>query len=57
VLGCLVLRHLGRFVGGVASSQFTVIHCDTNDQLVGLKGEFTSGENGLAVYLFSKESE
>jgi hypothetical protein len=53
--GCLILRHLGRFVDGVASSQFSITHCDFDDKLLGLKGEFTSGENGLATYILRNE--
>jgi hypothetical protein len=51
VSGCIVLRHLGRFVDGVASSQFTVIPRDIDDKLADLKGEFTSSKNGLAAYV------
>jgi hypothetical protein len=50
VSGYLVLRHLGKFVDGVASSQFEVIQSSIEDKLIGSKGEFTSGENGLANY-------
>jgi hypothetical protein len=52
VSGYMTLRHLGRFVDGVASSQFTVIHCDFAAKFLGMKGEFTSGENGVAEYIF-----
>ena len=48
--GYLTLRHVGQFVDGVASSQFEVIQSSINDKLIGLKGEFSSGENGLAGY-------
>lgn len=48
--GYLTLRHLGRFADGVASSQFKVIQSSIEDKLIGLKGDFTSGENGLAHY-------
>lgn len=50
VSGYLILRHLGTFIDGVASSQFTVIGCDIDPKLVSLKGKFTSGENGVAAY-------
>ena len=46
----LVLRHLGRCVAGVASSQFEVIQSSIEDKLIGAKGSFTSGENGQAQY-------
>jgi len=48
--GYLTLRHVGQFVDGVASSQFEVTQSSINDKLIGLKGEFSSGENGLAGY-------
>lgn len=48
--GNLILRHIGRFVAGVASSQFEVIQSSITDKLIGLKGHFTSGENGQAQY-------
>jgi len=46
----LVLRHLGRFVAGVASSQFEVIQSSIEDKLIGSIGDFRSGENGQANY-------
>jgi len=46
----LILRHLGRFVDGVASSQFVVIQSSIEDKLIGAKGDFTSGENGRAHF-------
>lgn len=48
--GSMILRHLGRFVDGVASSQFEVIQSTFEDKLIGAKGDFTSGENGQAHY-------
>jgi hypothetical protein len=50
ILGYLIIRHLGRFVDGVASSQFEVIENSIEDKLIGENGDFTSGENGLACY-------
>lgn len=50
ISGDLILRHFGRFVDGVASSQFVVIHSSTIDKLIGSKGDFCSGENGQARY-------
>jgi hypothetical protein len=47
----LVLRHIGRFVDGVASSQFEVTQSSSEDKLVGSNGDFTSGENGQAHYI------
>lgn len=48
--GSLILRHIGRFVDGIASSQFEVIQSSFEDKLIGSKGDFTSGENGQADY-------
>jgi hypothetical protein len=48
--GSLIIRHIGRFVAGVASSQFEVIQSTITDKLIGSKGHFTSGENGQAEY-------
>lgn len=50
ILGSLILRHIGRFVAGVASSQFEVIQSSNEDKLIGAKGHFISGENGQANY-------
>ncbi|GAC16990.1 hypothetical protein GARC_0008 [Paraglaciecola arctica BSs20135] len=50
ISGYLILRHLGQFVNGVASSQFEIIQSSIDDNLIGLKGDFTSGENGVAGY-------
>lgn len=50
ITGCLVLRHVGRFVNGIASSQFEVTKSPINDKLIGLKGDFSSGANGQAEY-------
>ena len=49
--GLLILRHLGRFVNGVASSQFEVLQSSIDDKLIGVKGDFSSGENGQASYI------
>jgi hypothetical protein len=48
--GCLILRHVGRFVDGVANSQFEVIQSSIDDKLIGSNGDFTSGDNGQANY-------
>ena len=50
ISGYLILRHLGRFVDGVASSQFEVIQSSVEDKLMGSKGDFTSGGNGVTHY-------
>jgi hypothetical protein len=50
ISGYLIIRHLGRFVDGVASSQFEVIQSSIEDKLIGSNGDFTSGENGQACY-------
>jgi hypothetical protein len=55
ISGFLILRHLGQFVNGVASSQFEVMQSSIEDEFIGLKGEFTSGENGMATYLIPME--
>ncbi|MFT2092781.1 DUF3224 domain-containing protein [Paraglaciecola sp. 2405UD69-4] len=49
--GLIVLRHLGQFKQGVASSEFEVIQSTLSVDLVGLKGKFESGENGQAEYV------
>ncbi|WP_339724169.1 DUF3224 domain-containing protein [uncultured Paraglaciecola sp.] len=48
--GSLILRHIGRFVAGVAKSQFEVLQSTIKDKLIGSTGSFTSGENGQAQY-------
>ena len=48
--GYLILRHIDRFVDGVASSQFEVIQSSIEDKLIGSNGDFTSGDNGQADY-------
>lgn len=48
--GNLVLKHVGRFVDGVASSQFEVTQSSIAEVLIASKGSFTSGENGQARY-------
>ena len=50
ISGYLIIRHLGRLVGGIASSQFEVIKNSIEDKLIGANGDFTSGENRLANY-------
>lgn len=49
--GQVTLRHLGTFAASVAASQFEVIDCSLDINLIGKKGEFTSGENGVATYI------
>lgn len=53
--GQINLRHLGTFVSGMATSQFEVIFSSMNDSLIGKKGQFTSGENGMATYMIGHD--
>jgi hypothetical protein len=53
--GCITLQHMGRFEAGIASSQFTVMFSEFDKIPTGSKGEFKSGENGLADYSITLE--
>ncbi|CAH9053780.1 hypothetical protein PSECIP111951_00892 [Pseudoalteromonas holothuriae] len=46
----LTLMHTGKFVDGIASSQFTVIACEPFTQLKNTNGKFTSASEGKAQY-------
>ena len=46
----LTLQHDGKFKNGIASSQFTVIDCQHNKDLIGKTGNFTSLDEGKARY-------
>ena len=47
----LTLKHDGTFEKGVAKSQFVIISSSTHAGLLGLEGNFISGEAGQASYL------
>ena len=55
--GHISLRHSGKFISGVASSQFEVVSSSIDESLVGKKGQFTSGENGMATYMIELDDE
>lgn len=46
----LTLKHNGTFEQGVAKSQFVIISSSTHAGLLGLEGNFISGEAGQASY-------
>ncbi|MDK1287930.1 DUF3224 domain-containing protein [Pseudoalteromonas umbrosa] len=46
----LVIRHKGQFVDGVASSDFVIIDCDYDKDMIGRTGKFESVEGQKAAY-------
>lgn len=46
----LILKHDGKFVDGIASSQFVVLQSIPECKFIGKTGHFTSGEAGQAEY-------
>ncbi|AWB65256.1 hypothetical protein C2869_01805 [Saccharobesus litoralis] len=46
----LVIKHCGTFKQGIASSDFEIIECLTQANLMGKKGQFTSTSEGKANY-------
>lgn len=45
----LILTHQGKFEAGVASSEFQILDA-TTDKLIGQKGKFKSGTEGMAEF-------
>ncbi|WP_286264860.1 DUF3224 domain-containing protein [Thalassotalea atypica] len=55
--GQFIVRHLGKFEDGVASSSFVVVAHSGTDDFSGLygSGEFSAPAGGVAQYLFNFE--
>ena len=53
--GTVTLQHSGRFVNGVASSEFIAVASSATGELVGkvISGHFQSAESGKANYTFT----
>ncbi|KZN60237.1 hypothetical protein N473_24975 [Pseudoalteromonas luteoviolacea CPMOR-1] len=47
----LVIRHEGRFKDGIASSNFSIINCEYNQDMIGKTGSFKSIEGQKSTYL------